>query len=401
MPRVTRRGDAWRVEADVDGSPAWFETADAELVPRAEAFASAFLSPAATAGRSLQVDAPLCPTWQANVATLLPVFRSWWGLDGGPPAGTSAAVSASSFDSSNDNRLRVACFSGGADSFHTLLHSRHPIDQLLFVHGFDIPLADVARAAAFEPLLRSAATARGKSAVLLRTNLREHPLFAAANWEQTHGGALAAAAHVLGEAASLVIPSSYAYKDSRPWGSHWATDPLWSSAATTIIHDNAELTRRDKLRQMAGNPLLWDRLRVCWENLSATGNCSSCSKCVQTMTVLHLAGYLDRFTSFDQSIPLHERINQMERVRPAVLFIYDDLLSKSSPGNVRDALARLIDRSRPLTRINKARRFARRFATRCLTRVVGAERDVSPSLAVAPSHAGADANSSVKLSGRA
>src|SRR5574337_867736 len=35
-------------------------------------------------------------------------------------------------------------FSGGLDSFYTLLKRRNEIDSLVFIHGFDIPLENVA-----------------------------------------------------------------------------------------------------------------------------------------------------------------------------------------------------------------------------------------------------------------
>lgn len=89
---------------------------------------------------------------------------------------------------------------------------------------------------------------------------------------------------------SLVIPSSYAYEDATPWGSHWDTDPLWSSPdKIRIIHDDASVNRRDKIIQLAAEPLVQRHLRVCWRNLAPTGNCSRCEKCLRTMTTLEVS----------------------------------------------------------------------------------------------------------------
>ena len=44
--------------------------------------------------------------------------------------------------------------------------------------------------------------------------------------------------HLLSDAiGTLVIPSSYTYSDSPPWGSHFDTDPLYSSSRLAIVHD--------------------------------------------------------------------------------------------------------------------------------------------------------------------
>ena len=364
LPRLTRRGNAWRVEAEVDGVCTWFETTDVPLAPRAEAFASAFLVPAAAAGRRLEVAAPVCATWRSNTAMLLPIFRAWWGHTADEPIVTTTPVGDGRLAAGLVPRRQAACFSGGADSFYTLLRSRHPIDQLLFVHGFDIPIDDDARAAAFEPVLRSTAAQTGRSAVALRTNLRTHPLFAAANWEHTHGGALAAAAHVLAGTASLVIPSSFRCKDPKPWGSSWMTDAWWSSADTRIIHDDAELTRRQKLLAIGSEPLLFDRLRVCFLNMVPGFNCSACTKCLSTMLALHAVGTLSKYTTFDHSVSLAKRFDALT-IKPYLAVAFEDLLPHCRPGDpVVEAVRQMIDRSRPLTRLSKVRRWGRRTLNR-------------------------------------
>lgn len=366
-PVLTRAIDgASRVEANVDGTPTWFESRDAELTASPEAFASAFLGPALAAGRRLHIAAPLDATWRSNVASILPVWLRWWGYHA--DADTITCDGARTKSQPRSESWTASCFTGGADSFYTLLRSPRAsqIDRLLFVHGYDIPLADETRMAAWENDLRRVASAVGRPAIVVRTNLRLHPLFRQSNWERTHGGALAAAAHVLsGNVARLLIPSTYTYGHEQPWGSHHLTDGFWSSTELEVVHDDASINRRDKLRALADEPLAWDALRVCWEGRTPTGNCSMCEKCVRTMTVLHLCGRLEKFKTFDQTMPLARRIAGLKWLPPHLLYVYDALLKDGLSGAEAQAVRRLLADSRPpglLRRVaRRAKQSARRF----------------------------------------
>src|SRR5262249_25540970 len=175
------------------------------------------------------------------------------------------------------------CFSGGVDSFHTLLRSGYAIQYLVFVLGFDVELGDLRRFEAFEPSLRAAAAETGARPVVIRTNLREHSAFAPVSWERAHGGALAAIGHLLdGIVGQLLISSTDPFSLRIPWGSHWMTDAFWSSEKLQVLHVGAHIDRNQKLRAITDEPLARNHLRVCWENRTPVGNCSRCEKCVRT-----------------------------------------------------------------------------------------------------------------------
>lgn len=355
---VERSADGRRVRADVDGFPLFFESSDADLFPSAEAFAGAFVLPALHFGRNLLVSDAVEADWVENVGKLAEIFYRWWDY---PPA---SPVVASQTGPETAVPSTGACFSGGVDSFYTQLRGAQRSDHLVFVHGFDIDADDTARAAAFEPNLRRVAAELGKCAVIVRTNLRRHPLYQRLSWERTHGAALAAAGHVLcGTMGSLVIPSSYAYgEDAPPWGSHWETDPLWSSSRMKIIHDDATFHRRAKLRAIAHEPILHENLRVCWENLSASGNCSRCEKCVRTMTVLAGCGVLERFSSFDRSVSLPTRLDALPAVPSHLLYVYEAFQKDDLPADVKAAVNRLVARARRANAASFLRRAAHRIA---------------------------------------
>ena len=77
--RATVQNGVHRVCADVDGTPVWYESADAALQAAPEVFASAFLLPAMAKGSVLNVDGRLSPVWKKNAQKLMETFQAWWG----------------------------------------------------------------------------------------------------------------------------------------------------------------------------------------------------------------------------------------------------------------------------------------------------------------------------------
>jgi hypothetical protein len=95
-----------------------------------------------------------------------------------------------------------------------------------------------------------------------------------------------------------LIASSYAYAQLHPWGSHPLLDPLWSTEAVEFTHDGCEAMRSEKVKAIARSGLALSTLRVCWANEQGEYNCGRCEKCLRTMLALHVAGVLERCTTF-------------------------------------------------------------------------------------------------------
>lgn len=353
-------GAVSRVCADVNGETLWFESGDLKLIASPEAFCSAMLPAAYFHEADLVVDAEVDDVWSSNIKDLQEVWCRWWG-------GRKAEVC------SPDEQKQVAsiaqgkalCFSGGVDSFYTLLRGPFDFDCIVFVHGYDIKLSDRRRAAAAEASLREIASALGIQAVTIRTNLREHPVFATADWEKTHGGALAAIGHLLRHTVGeLVISASYPYCYDNPWGSHWNTDPLWSSSILKIVHFGADYWRAEKLRAIAGEDLVRRHLRVCWMNLSEQANCCRCEKCIRTMLVLAGVGQLSDFPVFGGGTGFVESIRNLPPLPGKLVKVYKDFPRDKMSPDVVKALDNLILWSRVAVfgRLLRMHRLARRFS---------------------------------------
>lgn len=346
-------GGQRRVSADVDGLAVWFEADGVTLDPAAEAWASAFLIPALHRRAVLEIDAAVDPDWLEHVRAIEGLLHEWWKLPEKLP----------SADTRQPGRLREGerglFFSGGVDSFYTLLRSGERVDRLLLIHGFDYALDDRARHQATASMMRDVADERGIRCSVIRTNAREHPLFEGVEWERAHGGVLAAVAHLLGDACGdVLISSSVNQENPMPWGSHWRLDPLWSSSRRRIVHVGHERRKEDKIREIADEPLAQRYLRVCWENRSAWGNCSRCYKCLYARLVLAELGVLDRFATFEGTDALPAHIDALPRGKAKMRTFIALMESPRLSLDVKDALRRLIERTkrerRPLVRLRRA-----------------------------------------------
>lgn len=123
----------------------------------------------------------------------------------------------------------VGCFfSGGVDSFYTLLKNGalpegHPdrLTHLVFVAGFDLPLTNHTLLRQTRASLDRVATASDCQLLEVQTNLRalSDPWL---TWGFYHGAALASVGLACGSLfRKLLIPSSFALKGQiHPWGSH-------------------------------------------------------------------------------------------------------------------------------------------------------------------------------------
>lgn len=355
--RSERKSGHWRIVADVAGQPIWFECADPVLSCVTEGFGSTMLIPALHEAKRLRLPGSVSREWRQNIARLLPVLSEWWQY----PELAPLTLSDEAANETNSGAIGQAalCFSGGVDSFYSLLRGSADPRLLVFVHGYDMKLEDEARFSAFIPTLEAAASAAGSRAIIVRTNLREHPAFNVCSWERTHGGALAGVCHLLtGSIDRMYISATYVLDDERPWGSHARIDHLWSSDRLRVAQCGSEIWRHDKLRAILDEPLVRDHLRVCWENRTPSGNCSRCDKCIMTMVVLAQAGRLQRFSVFDAGDPSRydaELAARVDRLAQTVYVRTYAILRRDGLGRKLDrAVGRLLDRS-PAARAGRAR----------------------------------------------
>ena len=240
-------------------------------------------------------------------------------------------------------------FTGGVDSFYSLLQYPGQIDRLIYAHGYDMPLDDLPRFEAYRKSLAAIAALTGKPAIIIRTNLHNHSLFRSVSWYKTHGSALAALGLLLSrQIGSLIIPPSYASTRLRPWGSHPETDPLFSTAQCRLLHHSTELSRLERIQAIAEHHLVQQHLRVCFglDQKNLIGNCSTCEKCVMTMVALAGTGYFQYCKTFSHSKSLVTRVNELSFTSPHLAALWKDIASVEKTPELQSAIYRAVQRRR-------------------------------------------------------
>ena len=215
-------------------------------------------------------------------------------------------------------------YSGGVDSFYTLLRRSDEITHLVFVRGLDVLHPGSARDLAATSSARRAAGDLGKELVEIETNLRSvtEPF---AQWTLAFGTALGALALLLQSQLGRVhLAAGMTYETLVPWGSHPLLDPLWGNDRLEIVHDGCEATRGQKVAYIAGYPPALAHLRVCTRQ-HATFNCGECEKCVRTMVALRIAGALGRCPTLPDRLDLHRVARQRLPPGPVTTYARESL----------------------------------------------------------------------------
>lgn len=187
-------------------------------------------------------------------------------------------------------------FSGGVDSFYTLLKniagkSSPKLSHLILVQGFDIELSNTALFDEAKIRLTHIAQQYKLHLLTVKTNIRtitdSYVL-----WNFAHGGALGAVAQFLSNGFSTIfVPSTDSYKQFFPWGSHPDLDKHWGSGAIALLHDGNEANRTEKIAAyIARSSLALKHLRVCYKNIKSQYNCGKCSKCLRSQVELRAVG---------------------------------------------------------------------------------------------------------------
>lgn len=301
----------FRVSADVacdeagESETLWFDVPQflrEYTSSAADPWLAALLPLAAKLGEDIWIDGEVDTYLLESVQELQEWWRFWFPDYSVNEVHATASVS----QSSGPEAATAQFFSGGVDSFFTLLRhveSGHPIevDDLLIGWGFDIPLADAGPFERVRATLDRVAREMGKRLVPFATNFRETSLKKIPWGEVGHGNAMAAIALLLQNAyGRVLVPSTDGYRESGPWGSHATTDHLYSSSRMRIVHDGAAFTRFEKVELVAQSVPALSALRVCWRRQSDE-NCGQCEKCLRTMIALELCGVLGKAKTFSHA----------------------------------------------------------------------------------------------------
>lgn len=296
----------------------WYRT-KAAINPHPNVFLACTLVPAMKIGEPMVFDGYISPLLLDSITPIMGILSKWY-----PSELKDIDFIGGDFpiESGVRENKKTACFfSGGVDSFYTLLKHQEEIDTIVYVHGFDLWLHETEFREMVSKRLQKIAAEMGKELIEVETNLLDfsHKI---CDWQtHYHGSALASVAMLLsGIIGKMYIPSSFHTNDLFPWASHPELDKLWSTEEVEIVHDGCEATRLDKVKDISAHQIALDHLRVCLDRRAGLYNCSTCEKCIRTMISLHIAGALEKSKTFVHQITKYMISNGNIRSKSALIF---------------------------------------------------------------------------------
>jgi hypothetical protein len=321
----------------------YFKTSDASLSPQLEAFITMAIIPCMKKRIPLQVDGDVDARYLENIKKAQATLMSWKpkykmvDIQGANPIKASALPGP---------RVGVF-FSGGIDSFYSLLKNRSEITDLIFVHGFDIPLDQLSMRERMSAMVRNVGEHFGKRVIEIETNVRQF-LDQYVFWGFTHGSVLGSIAHLLSPQFSRIyIAAARTYTTVIPYGVHPDLDPYWGKEGLELVHDGLEALRTRKVSIISQHDIVLNSLRVCLWFPQHALNCGKCEKCVRAMVYLRTFGALDRCTTFETPLDL-DRLTRLKLPRDpsgdALLDVFNILKARGDDPELATAVRKTIFR---------------------------------------------------------
>jgi len=283
-------------QVSIPGHPSqelWIETSGEGVVRTNDSFVAVCLWPAMKLGLPLVSEGPVSRTLLETGLPKIQRFCAVWRHDERStqyPRFWEVPIEAPVVEDVPAGPGVGVFFSGGVDSAFSLVEAREEITDLIFIHDFEHPFPPDQALKALTGAT-NVAEAFGKRLITAKTNAKS-VFFQYVPWSSTVLPSIAL--QLQGRLSRVHVASSHSVKSLHANVTHPLFDPLWSTTATEIVHDRVDVTRLEKTALIAGDRVLLENLRVCWEPVQ---NCGHCDKCVRTIFALMA---LDRF---EQGVP--------------------------------------------------------------------------------------------------
>jgi hypothetical protein len=294
-----------------------------------EALVALQLLPSMMENKDIFLEESLDDKFNLNVSvSIQDIVKFWWNNLFNVEINSSKISSANIHEGSGS-----ACFfTGGVDSFYTLLSLKDEISTIIYVHGFDVKLSDHALRKQISDNLKEIAENNNVRLIEFETNIKEY-LDDFLHWEFTHGAALAFIAHTIkSQIDQVFIAGSHtlAQEDLYGWGTHPVLDHFWSSSNLRFISHGWNCSRFQKIKYISNHDIAKDHLRVCWANRNGAYNCGMCEKCYRTMLSLYVLNKLDDFRTFDAPFSVRKLYSFSIRERNTMSFLRDNMNALSN-----------------------------------------------------------------------
>lgn len=316
---------------------AWYKT-KSSIDSSADVFVVAFLVAAMHHGEDIHVQGEVSSKLFSSLDAIQKEYIVFH-----PDLKHIKITSDSLYDTHSVSRYKTtaAFFTGGADSFYTLLKNEKEISKLVYVHGFDVWLYETEFRKLVDGHIEKASMEFGKELILVETNLHEF-CDRYKNWTFYHTSALASVALLLSNNFSKIyIASAYDHPSFRGWGIS-EIDRMWSTEKMDIVPDGFEANRINKILKISHNTTCQDHLKVCIDRTSGKYNCSKCEKCVRTIISLYITGIIEKFKTFDTH-NIEELVSNFKILNTNALLFARENYNMLPEGAIKSSLKASID----------------------------------------------------------
>ena len=330
-PELSHHGDKIHVTVPVTFDPAyadrrapapdqlWYEFPaeyEPDLYLGPEPFIMALLPLAITTGEAIEVSAPVSPRFAFHVRCMMRVYAYW-----NPHRFEAVPLRCPSYqlsEVSRSDRGTAVMFSGGVDSFHALrahLDENEAVPEYRLTHGIFIFQFDqkpyeresyTQALQSYQDLFQDLGLTLIPADFNLRAFYPKPERMSKHRFQHlTHGMVLASVGGLLsGGLSRLYLAASNKFITTIVYGTSLLTDGMMSSEHFEVIHGGFDQLRAEKLLELIDWPVTYDHLRVCWWQPQGVQNCGRCHKCVRTMMTLSIAGKLQAYSTFPNTLTL-------------------------------------------------------------------------------------------------
>jgi hypothetical protein len=212
----------------------------------------------------------------------------------------------------------VVFFSGGVDSYHTLLHHVAEKPILTTIWGSDIDVANTVGWKKVEEHITQTALTYSLDSLTIRSSFRKIINSIALTGEvykyykETWWHGFQHGIGIIGHIAPFVactgikntyIAATYTQLNDGKCASHPSIDGFTDYCGCKTHHDGFEFERHEKVTKIINFSNHYSNkvnLRVCWESSKGT-NCNKCEKCIRTILEIYAAGYCPKDYGFNYS----------------------------------------------------------------------------------------------------
>lgn len=238
-------------------------------------------------GRDIRIDGLGDDRTAENAARLSRIWSTWLPDRFAPVSVSFSGTSAPRENTGED----LVLYSGGVDSCFNVLrrHEGGRRQALLTMDGYFRPDH-------FNALMQKTAAFReafGTSHIIVKTNSRRVYKDHGMTIDITHGFAFAAILFLMRSSFRAgAISADYSRAQeflAFPWGTNSVTNALFESSDFRMETDDLDVTRTEKLADIAKNEFALHSLSFCFDKSVEPENCGRCTKCVRTKAMFMAA----------------------------------------------------------------------------------------------------------------